>query len=266
MAETIHPKNQALIDQVDSQFRRTYSPTYSWADVRSAFGMLTGLRGFWPMSTIDSAGNCIDHSGLGKTLTYNGNPLYLSTNKIFPYIYFDGVGDFLSRADEADLDILGTEAYVTAANRGLTMGGWFNFSNAYAAPESAMSKWGVAAGSMSYLLRRTAGNVMTFGVDLGGASSVSSVQTISSATWYFLVGRFDPSTEVAVFIDDTDKQINVAGIPANITNSGTAFQIGGANGITLMTGAATLSFLCAAYLPDSHIYSLYNISKALFGK
>ncbi|NJO31403.1 MAG: hypothetical protein HC874_30490 [Richelia sp. SL_2_1] len=75
------------------------------------------------MSSVQrSTGNVYDLSGQGRTLTYNGNPTFNYTGLV-PYVSLDGTGDFLSRADETDLDILGTETIYNSAVRGLTLGG-----------------------------------------------------------------------------------------------------------------------------------------------
>jgi hypothetical protein len=259
---TDNKKNDNLMSQVDSQFRRTYAANYAWADALSAFGSLPGLRGFWPMSTVDNGGNAIDHSNLVKTLTYNGAPTY-NHHGLAPYANFiAGTSDYLSRADEADLDILGTETFITAALRGLTMGGWFYFANAPGAVETLISKWG--AGQEAYILQRLAGGTISFGVNAGFAATTTTVTAASA--WYWLVGRFDPSTETAVFINDTEKVTNLVAIPAAINNTNANLNIGAQSAANFLTGRAAYCFLCAAALPDYMIYSLYHISRALFGR
>jgi len=261
MAE--NAKNDNLMQQVDSQFRRTYSPTYAWADIVAAYSMLPGLRGFWPMSTVNNAGNCYDHSNLAKTLTYAGNPVY-NIAGLAPYIALDGTGDYLTRADEADLDILGTEAYIGIP--GLTLGGWFyNTALGGGTIRTLMSKWDAIGVSMSYLLQtNAAGGNFAFSVN-AGVASISAGTSPTLNTWHFAVGRFVPSTTVDVYMDDT-KWSSAVAVPAALTNSTAPFQIGAANGAALMTGRASTCFLCAAALPDSVIQSLYHISRPLFGK
>ena len=104
--------------RVDNQVVPEKSP-----DLISPFLALPGLVGFWPMSSVQrSTGNAYDLSGQTRTLTYNGNPTYNINNDFAPYIRLDGTGDFLSRADETDLDILGTETIYASTVRGLTLG------------------------------------------------------------------------------------------------------------------------------------------------
>jgi hypothetical protein len=253
------PKNDEMVGNMESYFRRTYVPAYSWADVVSSFCMLTGLRGFWPMTTIDSAGAIIDLSGLTKTLTLVGVPV-LDYAGLTEYLTLPGAS-YYTRPDEADLDILGTEAYIAASKRGMTVGGWFRFSN-LGAVETCVAKDDLAA-QRSFLLQKSAANVPAFTIN--GAVSVGAT-AVTNNTWYFLVGRYVPSTSIALFIDDA-VQTNVAAIPAAITNSNAAFRIGADSaGGNIMTGRAALCFCAASQLSNTIILSLYHASRALFGK
>jgi len=181
--------------QVDMMARPEIS-----SDLISPFMALPGLRGFWPTSSFNETGNAYDLSGQGRTLTYNGNPMY-NYDGLVPYIDLDGTGDYLSRADEAGLDILGTETYVAAAARGLTTGGWFYFNNALGATEGMIAKWNSSLGNhRSYMLRRQAADgTIIFRVSDNGVGSRAAQSTASptATQWFFVVGRFDPGVELA---------------------------------------------------------------------
>jgi len=127
--------------QMDALLESEISP-----DLISPLLALPGLRGFWPMSSFNEAGNAYDMSEQGRVMTYNGNPLY-NYDGVVPYVALDGIGDFLSRADEAGLDIIGTETYVDGAVHGLTLGGWFYFDNALGSNEKLIAKWDTTAGN-----------------------------------------------------------------------------------------------------------------------
>ena len=94
-------------------------------------------------------------------------------------------------------------------------------------------------------------------------TGVTSTVLCTTGTWYFVVGRFTPSTELAVFVNQTSTTTG-AGIPASIFNSTTALNIGGLNGTVLLNGRAALVFLCANALGDDLISSLFQSSRVLF--
>jgi hypothetical protein len=232
-------------------------------DFISPYLGLPGLVGFWPMSSVQrSTGNVYDLSGQGRTLTYNGNPTFNIYNNIIPYIDLDGTGDYLGRADETDLDILGTESW--AAVPGLTMGGWFYYTQD-ATYEALITKSG-GAGQRGYYIRKDIDNTVTMYMSSDGTTiynSGGSSTTLSD--WNFVVGRFVPSTSIDIWNNNT-KTSNTTSIPASQFNSSAPFQISGYNGTTqLLTGRASLCFLCANALPDALISSLFAQTRGLFG-
>jgi len=225
---------------------------------------LPGIRGIWPMAACDSSGNAQDCSGHEHHLTYNGNPVY-GYDGLAPYIAFDGTGDYLDRGDEADLDITGTETYVEAAAQGLTMGGWFYLTET-ATNEGLISKYNIP-GNNGYIIQKLAAgpDVVRMIVD-NGALVTSGILDITLDTWNHIVGKFAPSAELYVYVDSVQSD-NGAGIPAAIGNNAIAFEISGYNnGISqLLTGRASLCFLCAAALSDTCIQSLFQQQRSLFG-
>lgn len=232
-------------------------------DLVSPLLSLPVLRGAW-VASVNNAGDWYDISGLGKTLTYNGNPTFNYAGLV-PYWDLDGTGDFLDRADEADLDILGTEAYVAVP--GLTMGGWF-WADAYTGPNDyLMSKLNSLTNNRSYAISLSAGPVAAAIVSNNGIATVSQASSITFAvsTWYFVVMRFVPSTTLDIYVNST-KDTLAAGIPASIFNSNAAFEIGSANVGTLnLDGRAALCFICAAALSDAQISSVFEQTRAAFG-
>lgn len=256
--------NPDLIELLSSIFVRHDRAATTWGRVISQYLALPALRGFWPMSSANEGGNALDLSGQGRTLTYTGNPTYNFTG-LAPYIDLDGVGDYLTRADEAGLDVLGNEAYVGAP--GLTVGGWFRFDRENAQEGLICKSDGTAANRNWDLLFRgdAAGDPAQFAVSNGANSYTATGTTdLTTATWYFIVGRYVPSTSVDLWVDAA-KSSTVAGIPATANNSNAAFQIGARNGLITLDGRASLCFLCAAALSDSIITALYQHSRVLFG-
>jgi hypothetical protein len=243
---------------------RTLLGDYRLSVAISAFLNLPGLRGFWPMSSFNESGNAYDLSGQGRILTYNGNPTYNFAGLV-PYIDLDGTGDYLSRADEAGLDILGTESYVVAAARGLTLGGWF-WLGASGAVQSLITKEDGAV-QRSYFLTTNVIDQIVFRVTTDGSTLVAVTHgtALVTSTWYFLVGRFDPSAELKIWVN-RDSTPNAVGIPASIFNGNAAFVVGGrSGGGALLTGRASLCFLCACALSDTIIGALFQQTRVLFG-
>lgn len=241
-------------------------------EIISPFLALPGLRGFWPTSAFGATGQAFDQSGNGRTLAYNGNPTY-NHDGLAPYVAFDGVGDYLERIDEAGLDIIGTETYIDAAARGLTVGGWIWVTTA-GTDDGFMTKWNNLAGFRGYRLKQGVGAppiAFAFEISFDGTAitSVSSdANSLTTGVWHFLVGRFDPSAELAIFLN-SDKNINVAAIPASIVNNAESFMIGAQApaGVPTehMTGRASLCFLCATLLSDAIIDSLFTQTRGAFG-
>jgi hypothetical protein len=233
--------------------------------ILAQFGTLPGLCGFWPMAGMAiSSGNAADTSGNGKALAYHGNPRYVSNNLV-NYIALDGVGDYLSRADEADLDITGTETLFTPAFRGLTMGGWIYHNNAVGSVEVIMSKYG-AAGQRSYELRRAASGASTFVISDDGTTTFTATgDALTQNAWKCVIGRFDPSTSVDIWVNGV-KASNTTSIPASI-HAGTAdFMIGNDTaGSGIATAYVALPFLTATCLTDAMIDDIFQNTRYLFG-
>jgi len=269
----VQKRNDELVNMLSADLQRRYESGFAWRTACSMFQALPGLRGFWPMSAFGAGTIPVyDQSGNGRQLTYNGNPVFGSgsglSGGLAPWIRFDGTGDYLSRADEAGLDILGTETYVDVP--GLTLGGWFrpeNITNGM----GLISKWG-ASGQYSYILT-AAGNVandpvqFTISDDGTNFDTATSANGYSANTWQFMAGRFNDAAtgaELAVWLNDDQTTNNTA--RNAIFNGNADFNISGSNsGSNLLTGRASLCFLCACALHDSVVWALYQHTRSLFG-
>jgi hypothetical protein len=227
------------------------------------FLQLPVLRGLW-VSSVNSGGNWYDLSGLGKTLTYNGNPQVAVYNDRFAYWYYDGVGDYHRRADEADLQIVGTEGFVATAARGLTMGGWF-YATAGGAAANIIGKANDTNGPY-FLYSNPAGTQWLFRVrDAADAANSSVTTTQTTNQWTFVVGRYDPGTEVKIWANGVINT-NVAGIPASILNAGDDFAIGAeGDGGGPFTGGCAVGFLCAGLASDAMVGGVFQATRGLFG-
>ena len=268
----IQKRNDEMVDLLASDFQSRYESGFAWRTACSMYQALTGVRGFWSMAAFAATGAAYDQSGNGRTLTYNGNPVYGSgagtSGGLAPWIRFDGTGDYLHRADEGGFDITGTEAYVDVP--GLTLGGWFR-PERITATESLISKWAGAA-NFSYVLQAAgaaANDPVRFYISDDGAntSNVDSASGFSADTWQFMGGRFDDArtgAELAVWLND--EMTTAATARNSIFNGNADFNISGHNsGTSLFLGRASLCFLCASALADATVWAIYQHTRALFG-
>jgi hypothetical protein len=227
------------------------------------------IRGYWSCRSIGDAGALADESGQGRTLTANNNPTIVSANS-GQITYANLVGastQYYSRADEAGLDITGTEATIAAP--GLTITGWAYFA-ALGSSETIMCKYG-AAGQRSFLFQKPNGNTVAFSVTAGGTTmtQVVSSGTLTATAYWFVACRFTPSTELAVWRANGttyEKTTNTTTIPASIFNSTTSLTVGTLGTLAnYMTGRLSrLSLHCAA-LTDGEIAAIYQEQRLYFG-
>lgn len=235
-----------------------------WTEVVAGFQALPGLVGFWPMSSVQrSTGNVYDLSGQGRTLTYSGNPTFNYTGLV-PYASLDGTGDYFTRADETDIDILGTETIYNSSVRGLTLGGWFYF-NSLGSRRILISKSNDTTNS-SYWLELNSGNGVSFYIGNGVSFyNANSANVIAVNTWYHICGVYIPSTSVSVFLNGVKVTYSTS-IPSTLLNSTFPFNIGTYNntGLLPLSGRASLCFLSANALSNSIINGLYQRSRLLF--
>lgn len=262
----IQKRNDELVNMLAGDLQRRYESSFAWRTACSMFQALPGLRGFWPMGVVAGGGEARDQSGLNRILSYNGNPVY-DYDGLIPFIRFDGTGDYLSRTDEAENSITGTESYI--GTPGLTLGGWFRPEDD-ATAQSLISKWG-GVGNYSYSLSLQGGVAgdpvyFTMSDDGTNTSSVASTTGYSASTWQFVAGRFNDSNtgeELAVWLND--EMTTAATARASIFDGNGDFNISGQNsGSNLYTGRASMCFLCACALDDATVWAIYQLTRALF--
>jgi len=260
-------RNDLLMQSLAGEFQRRREPNFAWVNLASALQALPGLVGAWAMTAIDkSNGNQADISGNVRTLTYNGNANY-DFDSLMPFLTMNGA-TYLSRLNEAQLDIQGNEAVIASARLGLTLGGWFQFRAAAAAAETMIGKWDAAGNQRSYRLIRAATGIPQADISTNGTavvSVVSSVGVLDLNTWYFVAMRFDTSSELAIWVNST-KTTNTAGIPSTLYNSTANFYLGASQAVDIFgTGRLGPCFLSTMALSDALVMSLYEQTKSLAG-
>ena len=258
------PRNDEAFNRLLSEFQQTNDGSFAWESAISAAMYLPALRGLWPMSSWGTS-LVYDLSGNVLSLTNSGAQADASNGNI-PCANFASAGsDRLYRSDEAALDILGTEAYVTSAYRGLTMGTWLRATTS-PADMMIMGKWAYSGNERSYNLRFNASSQPAAYISVDGtASTIEAHSTaVVHSEWHFVCMRFDPSANLAIWLDD-NKEENTTSIPASINNSTADFEIASFNnGESYFDGRISLAFLCAAALSDAAVRRLYYRTRPAF--
>lgn len=164
---------------------------------------------------------------------------------------------YLSRADEDALSI----------HNDLTCGCWVYFdAESTGVATGILGKWYAVGNEYSYVLYKTSDNILTFAVSTDGVNIVSvndSGENYAESQWFYVVGRFTPSTELALFVNGS-WYINTTDIPATIFNSSEDFEIGRYNRSNYLDGRVSQAFVSAYSIPDRFICSMFSHAKALY--
>ena len=175
-------------------------------------------------------------------------------------IYHDFVranSEYFGIADAAGLDI--------TAN--LTLGCWVYFdAESTDVVTGIMSKWYETGNQRAFVIYKSAANKIVFSVSVDG-SAVISVDDLGASyvvgQWFYVVGRYTPSEELALFVNGMWYQ-NITSIPASLMNSSEPFELGRYNRTNYLDGRMSQSFLCAYSVPSRFICSMFSHAKALY--
>lgn len=220
------------------------------ASQKDVFVRIPGLVGYWPMG-MRSAGSVIEHSGSGFDLTQTGVCPTSYDGNSFTHL---GNGTNYAWSTAAQLGISGTQTWISSSIRGLTVGGWFMVDTSPATSSGLISK-DAPAPQRGYILAVDTADKPNFSASGTGAALVTATaQAVTIGTWNFIVGRFTPSTEVAVFLN-ADKSVNTTAVPSSQFSSSQAFEIGRffADNNRVIHGKARDVFISAAALSDALI-------------
>ena len=219
---------------------------------------LPGLVAWYPSGPVGLSGsmpNVVSPSGdmleVGTNpVGYDGHP-YRTTGGGTNYLKYDP-GWFLS----------GIEAYIDPTIRGFTIGGWFNINTLPAANAGLISKDAPTPERGYRIQLSSAGVDFLFGMS-GNGTSVSNATLLNPGLgqWIFAVGRFTPSTEVALFVNGA-KSVNTTAIPASAFNSSQNFEVGRYNNDNdrIFDGRLRDVFVCRAALDDETIEEIRETS------
>jgi hypothetical protein len=273
---TTQIRNESMIELERADFFGRNEPNASWSNTVSNHLLLPGLRGFWPTSAhhVTVQGSYVDDIACGYDVGMFGSPtLQLWNLALPPCCYFDGESNLALGSDDIQFDVLGTaaaEPMILAAQRGLTVGAWVRFS-ALGAIAGIIDKWTIAGNLRAYRLYKTAANTIVFEVSTDGTAvvSITSTTTIAANVWYWVMGRFSPSTALDVYVNSV-RTTNVAGIPVSIYNTTAVLSMGQTNAsylngyMSLIWLAASRCWDGAAATRDVIPFSLFEHSKRMF--
>jgi len=181
---------------------RLYGQIKRIADVLTSsqedlFIKLPALEAYFPMSLVGLGGIARNHGGgadLQMTGTapagYDGNSFRQLGNGV----------NYLGVTDGA-FNLTGLETYVEASLRGFTIGGWFNIGSLAPTFSGLISKDAdVPNRGYSFAVRDS--GLVRLQVSLAGGTPIfeETSAVVAVGQWHFLVGRFTPSNEIAVFV------------------------------------------------------------------
>ena len=223
---------------------------------------LPALRGLWNMHAgyngSSATQEVIDLSGQARHLTLVNTPTFgvqqVTGMPEVPYAAFASASSqYLKRTDEAAFGITGA----------LTMMGWFYTDGS--ANERLMGQWLPAGNLRAHMLSVNASPLLEFIVSSDGTATTAVTAIAPAAsTWYHVVGRYTPSSELAIFVNGV-KYTNTTSIPASIKDSTGDFTIGAqATPSTYLNGRAALCSLHAAALTDAAIEACFTQERGLF--
>lgn len=255
-------------------FQQLHDPVFAYSRVSSVIRNMPGLLAGWigNASYLQLGTRYLASLGADQTrLTFVGTPqLSTDTSRLAPYVFLNGTSYF--NTTDTQFDILGTETYVAATERGMSCGGWFRFSNAIGATNEIMMSNRGSGSTMSFSLHRAATTgLATFTVSLTGAALFTVTgQELEEDTWYFVAARFDPGASISLWVDGI-KTENTTSIPASLYSGVGYFTIGAYSSSTptngeFMTGLFSAGYLCPMSISDAVVFTVYQTTKALFNK
>lgn len=245
----IRPVIQSIADILTSGISVKMIP-----ENREPFINLPGLRGYWPMSIAKYTGEAIDHSGASSDLTRVGAPQFGYDDDSYMQV---GVSTDYLTGFTTQQSVTGLEAWIDPAIRGMTLGCWIYLDVTPPPNKGIISKWQVSP-QRSYSLHFTTGSALAFLVTLNGTSVIFVTgSVIPVQTWTFVAGRFTPSTEIALFINDA-KFTNTTTIPASLNVSTAVFEVGrvSAADANILKAKIRDVFLCQTILTDDQVETL----------
>lgn len=167
---------------------------------------------------------------------------------------------YLSRADEAGISVTGE----------LTFGCWILMNTLCRGKVTpVMGKWYSGGDQRSFVIYKAANDSMTLSISADGIAVSATVNdggaNFQSDRWMYVVGRFTPSTELALFVDGNWYR-NTTAIPATLFDSTEQLEVARYDHYYYLDGGVCHAFLSAMALDDAEIEANYYHAKAMFNK
>ncbi|RYD38978.1 MAG: LamG domain-containing protein [Verrucomicrobiaceae bacterium] len=147
---------------------------------------------------------------------------------------------------------------------GVTVCGWINMDAVLATTQTVAGKYNASGSDRCYVLNVTAAGLLSMTVNPTGNGTNAIVTggttlTRNGSTWYFVVGKYQPSTRVQVYVNGVSDGANTTSIPASLTNFDASFRIAAAENVSNYFDGRMQSVGVYSYaLTDAEITALYN--------
>ena len=277
MSETnIHVASKMFDLERDTSWMKTSDSAQRLASILLS---IPYLRAGWTMAQVDyAAATRANALGTGYPLADN-NGVVFGRDGAAPYAEFDGVNQYLSRADGGAAnwaDITGLEGFISAAQRGLTMGCWL-YVNSWAPINNPF----ILCKTLAYniTIARALPHTVSFslwagGGGAGGGTTLTPSTVPSTGQWYFVAARYTPSTESKLYWGSggpLETATNVVAVAASLIDNGNPFTIGAAalaGPILLgfpLHGRISCAWLCCGALSDAWVTCIYSQTRSIFG-
>lgn len=202
------------------------------------------------MSIVSGSGAAINHTGAGGPLAQTGVvPVGYDGNS---YRQLGNGTNYLSATGVYGLT--GTETFIDTSIRGFTIGGWFMIDSAPGVASGLISR-SAPSPQLGYVVKITPGLLMRFTISVDGlVQTVVSGQLVSLSEWVFIAARFNPSVEMALFVNGVKDTLTVA-IPASSFVSTQGFEVGrfDNDNTKIITAKVRDVFICWSALSDAQI-------------
>lgn len=222
----------------------------------------TSLVSYWKFD--ESSGNASDTLGV-NTLVNNNTATY-SAGKINNGVNLASASSqYMSRADDASLDItanLSISCWVKVAGNpgsgvyyGIVSKGGINTSSSDTVTQYCLWYDNDGAYRTNFLIRRAGGNF-----------SCTYNSQLTPGTWYHLVGTFQESSAIRLYLNGSEVANNTSTPPAAIVNTAQPFVVGcqysGSAG-NYLNGSVDELGVWSKVLSTGEVTSLYNSGNGL---
>lgn len=219
-----------------------------WWRFDEGYGLTTG--------SAHNSGNCgASCNGNITNMVQGASSGWTNSGKFGKALNFDGTNDFV--AMPSDL----TQFKVTSA---VTLSAWVNLTST-AAQRDIICKWTNTAATSAYCLYTNSSGQLVMGISDGASitTTTETTQTLNTGTWYHVIGVYNPSSDVTLYINGIQVKQNTTSIPAALGNPTTIMDIGAENaGTNPMNGSIDEPKVYAQNLTADQVKVDMNQAKA----